>query len=226
MSDFNDLILKHKGKVFCVMGGSDSLEQDLKKIKADIYISTNAHGVEFITPDYVLAMDEINTRTKQKMIEHIRERTDAPIISPRPYADYQLIDYPQAPRDVLSGMIAAWASYMMGAKVVILAGMDAYDGKSGFVHEGTKIARDIFAPVRVMSDALSKVWAKYNPKEKFGRYKPHSNIDTWLNVDGKIRIEVLKPTTIRDKLRDKGEQMEVMRHEVTTLLKHKMIREL
>jgi hypothetical protein len=225
MRDFNDLVLKHKGKRICIMGGAASLEDDLCQIDADIYISTNAHGVHLQKPDYILAMDETNTRLNVPMGGFLRELTDAPIISPRAYADYQLIKWPQAPRDVLSGMVATWAAFMMGAKVVILAGMDAYDGKSGFVHEATKMARDVNCPVRVMSDSLAKVWPKYDPTEKFGRYTPHSSINAWLDVDEKVTIEVIKPTTIRNALRAKGEQLSVMRHEVISLLKHKMIKE-
>jgi hypothetical protein len=225
MKDFNELVLKHKGKRICIMGGAASLEDDLKQIEADIYISTNAHGIEFKTPDYIFAMDETNTRLNVPMGGFLRDKTDVQIISPRAYADYQLITWPQAPRDVLSGMVATWAAFMMGAKVVILAGMDAYDGKSGFVHEATKMARDVNCPVRVMSESLAKVWPKYDAKEKFVRYVPHSSINSWLDVDEKITIEVVKATTIRNLLRQKGEQLKVMRHEVITLLKHKMIKE-
>ena len=49
------------------------------------------------------------------MDKHIRGLTDAPIISPRAFADYQLMTWPQAPRDVLSGMVGAWAAFVMGA---------------------------------------------------------------------------------------------------------------
>lgn len=224
MTDFRDLILKHKGKRICVMGGSDSLADDLEEIEADIYISTNGHGCEYIAVDYALAMDENNTRLNVPMDKHLRSVTDAPIISPRHFADYQLMSWPQAPRDVLSGMIAAWAAFMMGAKVVILAGMDGYK-QSGYIHEASKIARDINCPVRVMSPELAKTWPMYDAKEKFGRFTPHSSINAWLDVDESITIEVVKPTTVRGALRAKGFQMNVMRHEVAKLLKHKMLRE-
>ena len=224
MSEFKELILKHKGKRICVMGGSDSLADDLDKIEADIYISTNGHGCEYIAADYVLAMDENNTRLNVPMDKHIRGITDAQIISPRHFADYQLMSWPQAPRDVLSGMIAAWVSFVMGAKVVILAGMDGYK-QSGYIHEAAKIARDINCPVRVMSAELAKTWPMYDAKEKFGRYSPHSSINAWLDVDESVTVEVVKPTTVRGALRQKGFQMNVMRHEVASLLKHKMLRE-
>lgn len=224
MSEFNDLILKHNGKRICVMGGSEQLASDLKKVKADLYISINGHGCEFQKADYVLAMDETNTKTNVPMNKHIRTLTDAPIISPRAFADYQLMTWPQAPRDVLSGMVGAWAAFVMGAKVVILAGMDGYK-ESGFIHESVKIEKDINCPVRVMSKELEKVWPKYDSKERFGKYEPHSSISAWLNVDESITIEVVKPTAVRGRSREAGFKMKVMRHEVARLLKHKMVRE-
>lgn len=44
MKDFRELILKHKGKKICVMGGADTLEEELKSVEADVYISTNEIG--------------------------------------------------------------------------------------------------------------------------------------------------------------------------------------
>ncbi|HEX5539903.1 MAG TPA: hypothetical protein VFX01_08970, partial [Methylophilaceae bacterium] len=119
----------------------------------------------------------------------------------------------------------AWAAWVMGAKVVILAGMDGYNGTAGFVHESVKIARDIHCPVRVMSESLTKAWPMYDPQEKFGRYAPHAGINAWLGIDGKTTIEVIKATTIRGVLQQKGQRLSVMRHEVKALLKHKMIKE-
>lgn len=224
MNTFNDLILKHKGKVICVMGGAESLKDDLKEIKADLYISTNGHGCEFVKPDYLMAMDETNTRNHKPMIDTLKACSDAPIISPRPYADYQLMKWPQAPRDVLSGMIAAWCAYMMGAKCVVLAGMNGYQERN-YIFESKKIARDINCPVRVMSEELSDIWPAYDKSEKFGRYKPHSDINSWIGVDENITIEIIKPTTVRGAIRSKGETLTVMRHEVARLLKHKMVKE-
>lgn len=225
MTTFNELILAHKGKIICIMGGADSLESDLSRVKADIYISTNGHGCELQRPDYVLAMDEINRHVNQPMREAIRGRTEAPIISPRAYADYQLLNWPQAPRDVLSGMVATWCAFMMGAKVVILAGMNGYKDRS-FIFESVKMARDVHCPVRVMSNELTKIWPMYDAKEKFGRYKAHAAIDTWAGKeDGFVTVECLKPTTLRGNPLLKGQKIQASRHEVARLLKHKMLRE-
>lgn len=224
--DFRELVLKHRGATVCVMGGADSLVEHLSTVSADVYISTNGHGAEVKPPDYVLAMDEAHSKLRVPMLGVIRGKTDAPIISPRPYADFQLADWPQCPRDVLSGMVATWAAWMLGAKVVLLAGMDGYGGDPGYVHEAVKMARDVHCPVRVIGGGpLTKAWPAYDPGEKFGRYKASTAIDAWLGKDGLVTVEVVKPTTVRQVVRAKGERLTLMRHEVARLLHHRMLRE-
>lgn len=226
-TDFNSLILKHKGKRICVMGGAKRLAKDLEGVEADIYISTNAHGVELVKPDYLLAMDDKHSRAQRRMGEYLREKSDAPIISPHAFADYQLINWPQYPRFVLSGLIAAWCAYMMGAKVVILAGFDGYGGADpGWLDECRKIDRDIHCPVRVAGGGpLTKVWPEYAPGESFGRYKPSTAIDGWLGKDGAITIRVVKRCFIRGAERFPGDELKCYRHEVKRELKHKTVRE-
>lgn len=223
MSEFRELILKHKGKRICVLGGGGIGEVP----KADLYISTNAHHTDKVKPDYVLAMDEVNSRVHRPMGDFIRERTDAPIISPHRYADFLLANWPQSPRFVLSGMVATWAAFMMGAKVVILAGCDAYGGAdTGYMDEARKMARDVFCPVRVDAGGpLVKVWPEYDPTESFGRYKPHGSIEGWLGLDGEITVRVIKRCTLRNRERVPGEEVRLMRHEATRELKHKMVAE-
>ncbi|KAF1706284.1 hypothetical protein [Pseudoxanthomonas sacheonensis] len=224
MTDFRDLILKHKGKRFCIMGGSPSLPEHLAGVEADIYISTNAHGIDLQAPDYLLAMDERNSRENCPMGPFLRERSDASIISPHAYADYQLVSWPQAPRFVLSGMVAAWAAYMMGAKVVILAGCDGYGGEHGYVLEAQKIARDIAVPVRLAGGGpLTRTWPEYDPSEKFGRYSEPAAISAWLGVEAPVKIRVRKPCYIRGADRLIGWEGIVMRHEVARQLKHYMV---
>ena len=224
MDDFRTQIKKHQGKRICVMGGAGSLADDLKTIKADLYISTNGHGCSIVKPAYVLAMDEKHSAKAEPMATALKRMTDAPIISPHSYADYQLHKWPQSPRFVLSGMIGAWVSYLMGAKVVILAGMDGYKDP-GYIQEAIKIARDISCPVRVCSKELSQVWELYNPKERF-KDQEYPGINAWLDVDESIEIMVNYATTIQNVIRPAGWRGRVMRHEVHRLLKHKMVREI
>ena len=215
---FAELALKHKGKRICVIGGKpiDTLPE------ADIYISTNAHGVALVGPDYVLAMDERNSRENCPMGPYLRARTAAPIISPHPYADYRLTNWPQNPRFVLSGMVGAWMAWFMGAKVVILAGMDGYGGQDGYRDEAMKIDRDIHCPVRVYQGGpLTKQWPEYDAAETFGKYKASTAIQGWLGRDGVITVRVRKPCLDLGI----GQTMRVPRHEVARLLNHRMVEE-
>lgn len=231
--DFNSLILKHKGKKICVMGGAGTLAEHLPQVDADLYISTNAHGVELQPPDYLLAMDEVNSREKCPMGPWLRSKCDAPIISPHAYADYQLMTWAgigstRTPRFVLSGMVATWAAFLMGAKVVILAGFDGYasdrPGKAhGYGLEAAKMARDVHCPVRVVGGGLGDVWPAYDPDEKFGHYKPHPSINGWLGIDERVRIRVVKSCGVRGAERKPGDELVVMRHEVKAQLKHRMV---
>lgn len=132
--------------------------------------------------------------------------------------------WPQSPRFVLSGLVAAWSAWMMGAKAVILAGMNAYGGDHGYMWEAEKMARDIHGAVRVAGGGpLTKTWPAYNPKERFGAYTPHSAIQGWLGMDGRIKVKVLHPTYLGGREVRPGEQHDVMRHEVKRLLKHHMV---
>lgn len=208
------------------MGGAPSLADHLQNVTADLYISTNAHGVALRKPDYLLAMDENHSTKGRDMGAYLHAQSEAPIVSPHPFADYQMATWPQKPRFVLSGMIAAWVAYMMGAKVVILAGMDAYGGDPGYVGEARKIARDIMCPVRVAGGGpLEAVWPAYDRGERFGRYKEYTDIRRWLGVDERVRIRVRKSCWVRGAERAPGYETMLMRHEVTDQLHHRMIEE-
>lgn len=228
---FRELALKHKGKRICVMGGAPQLGQHLAQVEADVFISTNAHGVALQVPDYLFAMDQINSRNGRPMGAYMRAACPGvPVISRHAYADYQLLTWPQCPRDVLSGMVATWAAFMMGAKVVILAGFDAYakdrpSRHTGYEYEAVKMARDVRCPVRVVGGGLAKAWPAYDPQERFGRYTPHSSIGYWLGTNEPVTVRVRKPTHIRGMDREIGEEVQVIRHEVARLLKHRMVEE-
>jgi hypothetical protein len=227
IGDFRELILAHRGKRICVMGGAPTLAEHLAGITADVYISTNAHGVGIRQPDYLLAMDEHHSRENRPMGTFLRSKCDAPILSPHRFANYRIAHWPQTPRFILSGLVAAWAAYAMGARVVILAGCDGYSGEEGYVDEARKVARDICCPVRVAGNGtLLDVWPAYDPDEKFGKYVPHANLDTLRGIDGQTRVVALKPCTVGRIELDKGQEMTAARHEVARLLKHRMVREL
>lgn len=229
LRDFRELILAHAGKRFVVMGGGPSLQADLQRIGSepdDVVISTNGHGVALRAPDYLLAIDHTHTAKQVPMGEYLRPLSDAPIISPHSFADFRLGFWPDCPRFVLSGLVATWAAFAMGARVVVLAGMDGY-ADNDYRDEARKIARDIHCPVRVMAESpLADVWPAFNSRESFMDYEPHSSIDGLKGLDGRIRIRVVKPCTIGRIDFPKDAELVCMRHEVARLLKHRMVVEL
>lgn len=227
LRDFRELILKHKGKHFVVMGGGPSLAADMARItRADVVISTNGHGVDIRAPDYLLAIDHTHTGRQVPMGKHLRERSDATIISPHGFADFRLGFWPESPRFVLSGLVATWAAFVMGAKVVTLAGMDGY-ADNDYRGEARKVARDIHCPVRVMaSSPLADIWPVYDRAEKFARYTPHGSIDGLRGIDNRIRVRARKPCSVGIVDLDRGQEITAMRHEVARLLKHRMVEEI
>ena len=229
LRDFRELLLQHPGRRFIVMGGGPSLEADLDALgrkAGDVVISTNAHGVELRRPDYLLAMDHTHTGKGVPMGEYLRQRSDAPIISPHGFADYRLGFWPEHPRFVLSGLVATWAAFCMGAKVVCLAGMDGYKDND-YTDEARKIARDVHCPVRVQpASFLRAVWPVFDKAERFGKYTPHSSIDGLRGIDNTIRVRARKPCTVGAVELERGQEMTAMRHEVARLLRHRMLEEL
>lgn len=228
VNDFRDLILKHKGKRIVVMGGAPSLREHMEGLEADLVISTNGHGADIRRPDYVVAMDEAHTELRVPMGHLIRSKTDALIVSPRAYADIQLptwLDYPKT--SVLSGMVATWVAWVMGAKVVILAGMDAYGGQPSALEHAKSAARDVKCPVRVIGGGpLTSFFPEYSRSETFMNTATHPSIDTLRGVDGATRVRVLKPCTIGRQDVAKGAEVTAMRHEVKRLIKHRMVEEI
>lgn len=245
MHTFNDLLLKHKGKVFCIMGGAPSLGSDLNHVKADVYISANEHGAAFREPDYVVALDDHHGKTGVRIVDYLRKYTQAPIIGQNYAADYILETWPDAPRKIFSGMAAVWCAWAMGAKAVILAGMNAYDGKPQALCDAQLVADKVRCPVRVVTNSvrvqsfggntdkevptednkLLTVWPVYDPTEKFGRYAPHPAIEGLRGTNNRIRVVVLKPTEFNGVPVRPDTQLTGMRHEFKRLLKHNMVRE-
>lgn len=228
LRDFRELILAHKAKRFVVMGGGPSLASDLEALgrkTGDVVISCNGHGVDLRRPDYLLAMDHTHTGSGVPIGRHLRALSDAPIISPHSCADYRMGHWPETPRFMLSGLIATWAAFAMGAKVVCLAGMDGY-ADNDYTDEAHKVARDVHCPVRVQPVSfLRAVWPVWNSAERFGKYTPHSAIDGLRGIDNTIRVRARKPCRIGMVELERGQEMTGLRHEFARMLKHRMVEE-
>lgn len=219
---FKTLIGKHKGKTICVMGGAPTLQEEIKGVDAQAWISANEHGAKLRKVDYVVAMDDTHGVTQQKMDELIRQHTKAPIIGPWPHCDFILPDWPMAPKRVLSGVVAMWVAHCMGASEIILAGMDAYDGKPSAMKAYREMAAHINTKVTVAGDGHLSVI--FPPNKEFEQRYPDpvlARINE--NSADMITVEARKPTNVGGRPLAKGEQMTGTRHEFRRLLKHNVL---
>ena len=221
---FNELINTHEGARVCVMGGAACLDDDLKQINADLFISANEHGCKIRKADYIVAMDEQHG-CGRAMGKVLREFSDAPIISPASYSDYKMSTWPFAPRRIYSGLVGAWVAWALGAKVVILAGMDSYNGTVGAVNKAKKYHAEIPCPVRSVGGRMGDVWPAYRKGERF-RVKHYPAMDTLIMKDGMTTVRAMKPTSVNGIDLDKGDTLEVMRHDARRLLRHNILVEI
>lgn len=222
VQSISELVMKHKGKRICVMGGASSLDDDLKRIKADIYISANDHGARRRPVDYMVCMDNIHTRNKREMRHFLREVSDAPIISPWHWGQYQIGKWPDHPCLFNTGIMASWIAYLMGAHPIILAGFDCYGGSSGRIFEMHKqYVKHIKCQVRVVSGPLLKLYPEYDPKEKLGRYKVPPAFDD--SIDGQVKVRVNGLFEFRGYQWPIGTIIYVPYHECRLQIKHKTL---
>jgi hypothetical protein len=226
-STLRDLIHSQKGKTICVMGGAESLEAELKRVKADIYISTNGHGAQFREPLFVVAMDDRHTKTNEWMRDIIRQKTGAPIVGPFDSCDIYLDYWPGMPRRYYSGIVAMWFAHMLGAKLVILAGMDGYKAEGGYMAKMRKIKiESVPNNVRTTNESLAEVVPVYDPKEKVKAMPADPVLKTLKSEEGVIVVEVMRPCPVLNIERVAGEKVKVYRKDVLIQLKHQMVREL
>lgn len=217
----SDLIMKHAGKSICIMGGSKSLENDLKNIDADIYISVNNHGAMKRKVDYIVCMDNIHTGNKMFMHDYLKQYSDAPIISPWHWGDYQICRWPDYPYLFNSGVIASWVAYLMGAHPIIFAGFDCYGGQRRILDMHEKFLKHNRCENRVASGALLKFYKEYNISEKFDDYVIPEIFGEALQ--GQIKVKVVSRFEYRGYVWPVGTVLTVSEHEVRRQLKHKSL---
>ena len=216
-----DLIMKHAGKSICIMGGSKSLDDDLKNIDADIYISVNNHGAMKRKVDYIVCMDNIHTGNKMFMHNYLKQYSDAPIISPWHWGDYQICRWPDYPYLFNSGVIASWVAYLMGAHPIIFAGFDCYGGQRRILDMHEKFLKHNRCENRVASGALLKFYKEYNISEKLNSYVIPKIFGEALQ--GQIKVKVVARFEYRDYVWPIGTILTVSEHEVRRQLKHKSL---
>lgn len=129
MKLLTELVLRHVGQAAVVLGGGESLPEQMKRVPAGaVLLSANQHGCLLTKCDYMVVCDD-KTRPTFKNLEGklfaLRE-LGVPVISPRrTMADY-LIERRLPVNN--SGAVAAWAAWIMGCAPILLAGMDCYVG--------------------------------------------------------------------------------------------------
>jgi len=218
-----DLVMKHRGQRICVMGGGPSLAADLERVKADVWISVNEHGAKLRPADYVVAMDTTHTELKTDMRKHIRAHTDAPIIGPWGWNDYQILKWPLQPRFMLSGVVATWVASLMGAHPVILAGFDCYGGDPKIVGQHKDYRPHVFADVRVCSGPLVEVFQPYSTKGRMKAYTPPEALDIEKLCGSEVVVKAIKPFHFRGVDWPAGTLLKVPPHEVRMQIKHKSL---
>lgn len=221
----SELVMRHRGKRICLMGGGPTLSEDLAGVKADVFVSCNEHGSKVRRADYVMAMDNIHTRLKVPMKQHIRAHTDAPIIGPWGWCDYTMNTWPLSPRVIMTGVVGSWVCALMGAHPLILAGFDVYGGDGLAMGQHEQYVSKVFAEVRVMSGPLLKWWPQYDRNERMSKYAPPDVFKAEPDLLKECRVRVLKAVEINGEEWPVGSILTVARHEARLKIKHKSLEE-
>lgn len=220
---FGELVMAHRGKRICVMGGGPNLASDLERVEAEVWVSVNEHGAKHRDVDYVVAMDNTHTLLNVPMRGHLRRFTDAPIIGPWHWCDFQIMQWPEQPRFMLSGVVATWAASLMGAHPLILAGFDCYGGDGRTVRQHEDYRKHVIGDVRVCSGPLSKFYAAYDPSETFGEHVPPAVVDLGKYAAGDVIVRVCKQFEFRGIQWPVGSQLRVSQYECRLQIKHKSL---
>jgi hypothetical protein len=216
-----DLIMKHAGSRICVMGGSKSLDSDIEQVDADVWISVNDHGAKRREVDYIVCMDNIHTGNKAEMRHFLRRYSNAPVISPWHWGQYQMHKWPGFPKLYNSGIMASWVAYLMGAHPVILAGFDCYGGDRRIMDMHKDYMPHIKSQVRAVSGPLQKFYPAYDAQEKF---KPFVVPEIFGPAkDGYIKVRIVKPFEYRGYSWPINTVITVPEFEVRRQIKHKSL---
>jgi ubiquinone/menaquinone biosynthesis C-methylase UbiE len=178
---------RHRGATFIVLGGGSSLAAQMAGAPPALRISANEHGCLWGPCDYVSAMDDIADKVRAFGI---------PVIGRDPNTcDYLAQPFPNVR---WTGTQAVYHAYVMGAHLVLLAGMDLYqdlpEGTPGGrrtpleTHlEAWQVIKDTLpVPVRALGGPLVDVFGLYDPAEVvpapgvLPRIEPVNTVETCL----------------------------------------------
>ena len=226
--DFRDLVLSRVGKRAIILGGGPSLERDIERLNVtdgDLVLSCNGHGAHH-RHDYAIAIDCTHTALNVPMRDHIRSKTDAPIIAPHSWADVMLGDYPLAPAKTMTGLVAIWAAYAMGASVICPCGFDGYPNQD-YKEMARKVAMEVKSKVHAQPDSVvADVFDTAESAEAPAEFTPDTAISNIKACDGTVRVRCRKPCKVGMFDLQKGDEATVYRVEARLQLKHKMIEEI
>jgi hypothetical protein len=199
MGSVRDLLLKHAGARIAVIGGGPSrIEQAARLPEGTVCLSANQHGCLTRPCEYIVACDNIETMLRPYGV---------PIISPHRWADYRMSEHPQL---LYTGMHSAWVAWMLGAREILLVGMDCYADPRGNYAEGVvdpvpdrvrgvdqqikywkKVLACIPVPIRAMAGPLVPVFGAFDPAEEFPPYVPTERHVLLAQCAG-TKVEILK----------------------------------
>jgi hypothetical protein len=216
-----DLIMRHAGQRICIMGGSKSLDTDLETIEADVWVSVNDHGARRRDVDYIVCMDNVHTAKKVEMRHYLREFSDAPVISPWHWGEYQICRWPDYPYLFNSGVIASWVAYLMGAHPLIFAGFDCYGGQARIIDMHRKFVKHNACECRVASGPLLQLYLQHDVDEKFSTFKVPEIFGE--ATEGQIQVLVKAPFEYRGYAWPIGTKLTVSEYEVRRQIKHKSL---
>ena len=223
-----DCLLRHVGRTFCVLGGGPSLIDQLPMLPADaVYLSANEHGAKARTVDYIVAIDDIEDKVRPYGV---------PVIGPHRWTDIRVTDYPQYG---FTGQYACWVAWLLGASLVIVAGMDLYRGgtywhdaaapnSAGEVadvhHVGgwRDLQRSLPIPVRAAGGPLVEVMGRYDPSERVD-YAPAERLEL-LRVASGTRVQFLRDWTYKGTDVLKGQILELPKPNAASLLERRVVR--
>lgn len=124
MIELSSIRDRHRGRDIAVLGGGPSLLRDLARIPHDaILIGVNQHAL-LLNLDYVYFWDEV--------VFPALDGTDALVCTH--HRDLADVYTGIVPDFGLSGPMATWIAEYLGAKRVLLAGVDNYSGSRRYWH--------------------------------------------------------------------------------------------
>lgn len=225
MSSVRDLLLRHAGATVAVLGGGMSLPETLERLPADVVcLSANHHGCLYRRCDYIVALDNIEAQLRPYGV---------PIIAPHAWADYRMTEHPQL---FYSGMQAAWVAWMLGARLILLCGIDCYQGgtycyapdedapalnRPEHVHARgwRQVKACIPVPIRTLSAPLVPIFGAYDPDEVLPPYVPTERFVLLAHCVG-TKVELLQDSgRTREGVRYlRGQILELPRDEAQRLI--------